>query len=153
TTINDKILVGLNNRDPRFHDVHLLDLKTGELKLVRENTEGFIGFLADDSLTLRWALAQNAAGGMDMYEIIDGKVAETPRESTGLEDSLTTTVAGYTTDGKTLYWIDSRGRNTAALIAEDTETGEKRVIAESDKAESGRAPGRERVPLSGRTVA
>src|SRR5690606_20703000 len=98
---------------------------------------GFIGFLADDSLTLRWALAQNAAGGMDMYEIIDGKVAETPRESTGLEDSLTTTVAGYTTDGKTLYWIDSRGRNTAALIAEDTETGEKRVIAESDKADIG----------------
>jgi len=136
-TIKDKILVGLNNRDPRFHDVHLLDLKTGELKLVRENTEGFIGFLADDSLTLRWALAQNAAGGMDMYEIIDGKVAETPRESTGLEDSLTTTVAGYTTDGKTLYWIDSRGRNTAALIAEDTETGEKRVIAESDKADIG----------------
>jgi len=138
-TIKDKILVGLNNRDPRFHDVHLLDLKTGELKLVRENTEGFIGFLADDSLTLRWALAQNAAGGMDMYEIIDGKVAETPRESTGLEDSLTTTVAGYTTDGKTLYWIDSRGRNTAALIAEDTETGEKRVIAESDKADIGGA--------------
>ena len=136
-TIKDKILVGLNNRDPRLHDVHLLDLKTGELTLVRENTEGFIGFLADDSLTLRWALAQNAAGGLDMFEIKDGKVAETPRESTGLEDSLSTTVAGYTTDGKTLYWIDSRGRNTAALIAENTETGEKRVIAESDRADIG----------------
>jgi dipeptidyl aminopeptidase/acylaminoacyl peptidase len=136
-TIKDKVLVGLNNRDPRFHDVHLLDLETGELTLLRENTEGFIGFLADDSLTLRWALAQNAAGGMDMFEITDGKVAETPRESTGLEDSLSTTVAGYTTDGKTLYWIDSRGRNTAALIAENTETGEKRVIAESDKADIG----------------
>ena len=136
-TIKDKVLVGLNNRDPRFHDVHLLDLKTAELTPVRENTEGFIGFLADDSLTLRWALAQNAAGGMDMFEIVDGKVAETPRESTGLEDSLSTTVAGYTTDGKTLYWIDSRGRNTAALIAENTETGEKRIIAESDKADIG----------------
>src|SRR5690606_1271497 len=133
-TIKDKILVGLNNRDPRFHDVHLLDLKTGELKLVRENTEGFIGFLADDSLTLRWALAQNAAGGMDMYEIIDGKVAETPRESTGLEDSLTTTVAG-----KPLDRGDSRERNPAALIAADAETGEKRVIAESDKADIGGA--------------
>jgi Tol biopolymer transport system component len=28
-TIKDKVLVGLNNRDPRFHDVHLLDLGTG----------------------------------------------------------------------------------------------------------------------------
>jgi len=136
-TIKDKILVGLNNRDPRFHDVHLLDLNSGELALVRQNEEGFIGYLADDSLTLRWAMAQNAAGGTDMFEIRDGKIAETPRESTGLEDSLSTGVAGYTTDGRTLYWIDSRGRNTAALIAENTETGEKRVIAESNKADIG----------------
>jgi hypothetical protein len=59
--------------------VHLLDLESGELTPVRQNDEGFIGFLADDSLTLRWALAQNAAGGMDMFEITDGKVAATPR--------------------------------------------------------------------------
>src|SRR5688572_20522066 len=136
-TIKDKVLVGLNNRDPRFHDVHLLDLETGELTLVRQNDEGFIGYLADDSLTLRWAIAQNAAGGSDMFEIRDGKLAETPRESTGLEDSLSTGVAGYTTERTTLYCIDSRAQNTAALIAEDTETGEKRVIAESDKADIG----------------
>jgi len=136
-TIKDKLLIGLNNRDPRFHDVHLLDLKTGTLTLVQQNDEGFVGYLADDSLTLRWAFAQNAAGGQDMFEITDGKVAETPRESTGLEDALTTDLSGYTVDGKTLYWLDSRGRNTAALIAENTETGEKRVIAESDKADIG----------------
>jgi dipeptidyl aminopeptidase/acylaminoacyl peptidase len=136
-TIKDKLLIGLNNRDPRFHDVHLLDLGTGAITLVKQNDDGFAGFLADDSLTLRWAVRQNAAGGQDMFEIKDGQVAATPRESTGLEDSLTTAVAGYTTDGKTLYWIDSRGRNTAALIAENTDTGEKRVIAESDKADIG----------------
>jgi dipeptidyl aminopeptidase/acylaminoacyl peptidase len=138
-TIKDKILVGLNNRDPRFHDVHRLDLKTAELTPVMQNDAGYIGFLADDSLTLRWALRQNAAGGTDMFEITDGEIASTPRETTGLEDSLTTSVAGYTTDGKTLYWIDSRGRNTAALIAENTDTGEKRVIAQSDKADIGGA--------------
>ncbi len=52
-----------------------------------------------------------------MFEIRDGKVAETPSESTALEDVLTTASAGYTADGKTLYWYDSRGRNTAALLA------------------------------------
>ncbi|BBC74134.1 peptidase S9 [Altererythrobacter sp. B11] len=135
-TIRDKVLVGINNRDPRFHDVYLLDLGTGELQQVMRN-DSYAGFLADDSLTLRWALRQNAAGGNDMFEITDGKVAETPRESTTMEDALTTTVAGYTTDGKTLYWLDSRGRNTAALVAENTDTGEKRVIAESDKADIG----------------
>lgn len=136
-TIKDKFLIGLNNRDPRFHDVHLLNLDTGEITLVRENTEGYVGFLADDSLTLRWAVRANAGGGMDMYEITDGKVSETPRETTTLEDALTTSVAGYSFDGKTLYWVDSRGRNTAALIAENTETGERTIVAEHDKADIG----------------
>ena len=34
TVIKDRILIGLNNRDPRWHDVHSLDLKTGKLTLV-----------------------------------------------------------------------------------------------------------------------
>lgn len=135
-SIKDKVLVGLNNRDPRYHDAYLLDLRTGALELVLEN-EDYAGFVADDSLTLRYAVKQNAAGGSDMFEISGGKIAAEPSESTDLEDALTTGVAGYTADGKTLYWYDSRGRDTAALIAQDTETGEKRVLAQSDKADIG----------------
>lgn len=135
-TIKHKLLVGLNNRDARFHDVHLLDLNTGALELVYENN-AYAGFEADDSLTLRWAMQQNAAGGTDMFEITDGVVAETPRESTGLDDALTTGMAGYTTDGAILYWLDSRGRDTAALFAEDTATGARTLIAEHDKADIG----------------
>ncbi len=146
----DRLLVGLNNRDPRFHDVHLLDLGSGALTLVQQNDAGYVGFLADDSLTLRWAIRANAAGGMDMFEIADGKIAETPRESTGLEDSMTTHVAGYTTDGGTLYWLDSRGRDTAALFAEDTATGEKRLIASDPRADIG---GTLQHPLTGEVEA
>ena len=59
--------------------------------------------------------------------------------TTAMEDSLTTAPAGYTTDGKTLYWIDSRGRTTAALIAQDVATGNTRVIGENAKADIGGA--------------
>ena len=144
--IKDKILVGLNNRDERHHDVHLLDLTTGELTPVMQNDDGYVGFLPDDSLALRFALKQNASGGMDMFPIVDGQIAAEPSESTGLEDSMTTGVAGYTADGKTLYWYDSRGRDTAALFAQDTETGEKRLIAEDAKADIG---GTMRDPMTG----
>ena len=133
-TRRHELLVGLNNRNPQYHDVYLLDLHTGALDLVLQN-DSYAGFMADDTLTLRMAMRQNDAGGMDFFDVIDGKVAETPRDSTGLEDSMTTSPAGYTTDGKTLYWIDGRGRNTAALIAEDTATGKKTVIAESERAD------------------
>ncbi|WP_306437047.1 S9 family peptidase [Porphyrobacter sp. GA68] len=133
-TIRDKILVGINNRDPQYHDVHLLDLNTGELTLVQQN-DSYAGFLADDNLKLRMALRPNAAGGQDFFAIENGKIADTPTESTTLDDALTTSPAGFTTDGRTMYWIDSRGRNTAALIAQDVATGQKRIIAENDKAD------------------
>ncbi|MEL6878212.1 MAG: S9 family peptidase [Pseudomonadota bacterium] len=135
-TIRDKILVGLNNRDPQFHDVHLLDLNTGELELVYEN-KSYAGFMADDTLTLRMAMRQNEAGGTDYFRVTDNAVEEAPFETTAMEDSLTTSPAGYTTDGSTLYWLDSRGRNTAALFAQDTTSGDKTLIAEDDKADIG----------------
>ncbi|UBS34690.1 S9 family peptidase [Altererythrobacter sp. N1] len=136
TIQKDKLLVGLNNRDARFHDVYLLDLGSGKLTEVLQN-DGYAGFLADNNLHLRMALRPNAEGGMDYFAIDDGKIADKPFTSTGLEDSLTTSPAGYTTDGKTLYWLDSRGRDTAALYAQDVATGERKVIAENDKADIG----------------
>ena len=135
-TRREKLLLGINNRDPRFHDVYLLDLPTGALELVFENTQ-WAGFLADDSLTLRWAEQQTEDGGTAMHEITDGGVAESPREVIGMDDALTTGAAGYTTDGSILYWYDSRGRNTAALFAEDIATGTRTLIAEHPRADIG----------------
>jgi len=135
-SIRDKILVGLNNRDPQFHDVHLLDLNSGELTLVLENN-GYAGFMADDTLTVRMALCQNEAGGTDYFRVVDNSVESDPFSSTAMEDSLTTNPAGYTNDGSILYWLDSRGRNTAALYAEDVATGKRTLIAEDDKADIG----------------
>ncbi|MGB7407877.1 MAG: S9 family peptidase [Pontixanthobacter sp.] len=137
-TIRDKILVGLNNRDARLHDPYMLDLNTGELTQILQN-DGYAGFMADDNLDLRMALRPNAAGGMDFFPIDNGTIATEPSDSTGLEDSLTTQPAGFTTDGKTMYWIDSRDRNTAALFAQDVATGERTLIAENDKADIGGA--------------
>lgn len=135
-SIRDKILVGLNNRNPQFHDVHMLDLNTGELTLVLENN-GYAGFMADDNLDVRMAMRQNAEGGTDYFNVVDGEVEDEPFTSTAMEDSLTTNPAGYTTDGTILYWLDSRDRNTAALYAQNTETGERTLIAENDKADIG----------------
>ncbi|WP_299191503.1 S9 family peptidase [uncultured Erythrobacter sp.] len=131
-----EVLVGLNNRDPQWHDVHLLDLASGALTLVYENN-AYAGFMADDTLTLRMAMAQNEDGGTDYYRVTDNVVEDEPFESTAMEDAMTTSPAGYTVDGSVLYWLDSRGRDTAALYAQDTESGERTLIAENAKADIG----------------
>ncbi|MEO7634119.1 MAG: S9 family peptidase [Sphingomicrobium sp.] len=132
----ERILVGLNNRDAKWHDVHSLNLKTGKLTLVERNN-GYAGYLADDDLKLRMAIKSRDDGGSEYYRMTGGKVEAKPFATITLEDSLTTSPAGFTADGKTLYWIDSRGRNTAALIAQDVASGATEVIGESAKADVG----------------
>jgi dipeptidyl aminopeptidase/acylaminoacyl peptidase len=71
--------------------------------------------------------------------VANGKVEAEPFEQVTLEDSQTTRPAGFTADGKTLYWLDSRGRDTSALIAQNVATGTKTVIAQDARADIGGA--------------
>jgi dipeptidyl aminopeptidase/acylaminoacyl peptidase len=125
-----EILIGLNNRDPQFHDVHRLDLVTGKLDLVYKNSE-YSGFIADESLKLRFALREKAGGASEVLRFDNGKT--TPFAEVPAEDSITTNLIGLLPDGKTLYWIDSRGRDKAALVEQDLASGKTKVLAESPK--------------------
>jgi dipeptidyl aminopeptidase/acylaminoacyl peptidase len=137
--VKDRILVGVNNRDPKWHDVHSLDLATGKLTPVLMNTGGYASFLADRKLAIRAAAKARPDGGRDYFRVANNQVEAQPYEQVGLEDAQTTQPAGFTVDGKTLYWIDSRGRDTAALIAQDVATGAKQVVAQSARADIGSA--------------
>ncbi|MET0268575.1 MAG: S9 family peptidase, partial [Duganella sp.] len=137
--VKDRILIGLNNRDPRWHDVHSLDLKTGKLTLVQKN-EGYGSFVADEQLKLRLAQKPAAGGGVNYFRITDGKIDDSkPMTEVGLDDVLTTAPLGFTVDGKTLYWADSRNRNTSALLAQDVASGKTSVVAEDPRADIGGA--------------
>lgn len=132
--VTDRILVGLNNRDEKWHDVYSLDLKSGKLTEVFRN-DGFGGFTADEELNLRIASRPNAAGGEDLFRIVGGKVEEKPFTSWGLDDSQTTQPIGFSADGKTLYWIDARNRDTAAAYAMDYATGKTTLLKEDPRAD------------------
>ncbi|HEU4373767.1 MAG TPA: S9 family peptidase [Telluria sp.] len=130
--VRDRILVGVNNRDPRWHDVYSLDLASGKLTLVEQN-DGYAGYVSDEDLNLRLAQKSRSDGGTDFYRMSAGKVEATPIAQVSLDDSLTTAPLGFTTDGKTLYWTDSRGRNTAALIAQDVASGKTKIVAQDPR--------------------
>ena len=56
----DVIIVGLNDRDPSFHDVYKVDIATGERVLLRENDDGVGGWIFDLDGKLRLAYRQTA---------------------------------------------------------------------------------------------
>ena len=134
--VKDRILIGLNNRDQRWHDVHDLNVNTGEMRLVLQN-DGYGGFVADERLNLRLAHKPTADGGAEYHRVTDGVVEAEAFATVGFEDSQTTAPVGFTRDGRTIYWIDSRDRDTSALVGQHWQTGATRVIAQSDKADVG----------------
>lgn len=129
------ILVGINDRDPSLHDVYRIDIETAERELVEQNEQGFAGYLADDDYRLRLAMQMLPDGGLAIMRPGDEgweTWMEVPQE-----DTQATAPIGFTADGETLYMVDSRGRNTAALVAIDVATDESEVLYEHPRADVG----------------
>ncbi|HRO27899.1 MAG TPA: S9 family peptidase [Luteimonas sp.] len=129
------ILVGMNDRDPKWHDLYRVDLASGERSLVEQNTQEIAEYIADADYALRFASRARPDGGVDLLRRAgDGweKYDEIP-----FEDGMTTGFAGLTKDGTTLYMRDSRGRDTSALFGVDTATGAKTLLHEDARADIG----------------
>ena len=136
--VKDRILIGINNRDPRWHDLYSLDMKSGALTLVYKN-DGYASFVADEQMNLRLLGKSRNDGGTDYFRFdkSKNKAEDKPVVQVGLDDSLTTMPLGFTTDGKTLYWADARRRDTAALMAQDAVDGSTEVVAQDARADIG----------------
>ncbi|MDX1946051.1 MAG: S9 family peptidase [Pirellulaceae bacterium] len=129
----DEILVGINDRGERhFHDIYRVNLVTGDKKLLQENP-GFAGFLTDDDFRVRFAINITQDAGQE-YLQPDGKEWK-PFLKIDALDAMTTSAAGFDKTGEHLYFIDSRGRNTAALTSIDLATGKQTLIAEDPRAD------------------
>ncbi len=128
-----EVLIALNDRDARLHDLYRVNIETGERTLVQEN-EGFLGFMADDAYRVRFAVRFSSDGGTELL----AKEGEgwKPYIQVSPEDSLGTQPVGLDAAGELLYMIDSRGRNTAAATAIDLRTGEQSLLAEDPRADA-----------------
>ena len=132
----DTILVGMNDRDPQWHDLYKVDLASGKRELVQKNDAQIAGYIADADYTPRFATRARTDGGQDVLAA-DGKGGWSKFDDVPFEDSLTTGPGGLTSDGKTLYFTDSRNRNTAALYAIDVASGKRELVFEDARADVG----------------
>jgi dipeptidyl aminopeptidase/acylaminoacyl peptidase len=129
----NELLISLNKRDPQLHDVFHVDIDSGELEEVEKNEQGFVGYLADDAFNLKLAVKITPDGGSAILRREGGNWTEWQKVS--MADNMTTGPIMLSPDGKTLYMTDSRGRETSALLAVDLQSGEKRVLAEDERAD------------------
>ena len=131
------LAVGLNDRDKAWHDIYRIDIRSGERELLYENRNELAGVVLDRQLHPRLALKpRDKEGGHVVYRIAGAGLE--PLMVIEHEDDLTTSPMGFTQDGTTLYWISSVGRDKAALVASDWQSGKERLIAEHPKADISR---------------
>ncbi len=111
------VLATMNKRDKRFMDPVVIDVKTGKLDVLAENTEGFAGYVNDEDGKLRMAVKVLPDGGQEFLVPGKTKGAWTSFGKVLHEDVQTTEPLGFERNNKTLYFKDSRDATPAPLLA------------------------------------
>ena len=129
-----EVLVGMNADNPQLHDVYRLDLETGNLVKEIENP-GYAGWLADEDLVVRCALAPLPDGSLDVL-VRDSASADWRTLLTiPAEDVTSSDVVSFSGDGRSLLMISAAGADTGRLTRVDLATGAATVLAEDPEAD------------------
>ena len=113
------LIIGLNNRNPDYHDVYKYNLDTDELKLVLTNDQ-YASFVINDKLNIVYALIMHQDTGDHEYFDISNVNALKSFLKIPSDDTKTTGIVCFSKKGDKLYYIDSRNRNLAGLFEVNT---------------------------------
>ena len=123
-----ELLIAHNARDKRYFDIYRVNVATGDSALLQLN-EGFAYHFTDQRFRVRFAVRHTEDGNVEYLQRgTDGEWTLFSR--IGAEDAMATRAIEFSADGSELYWLDSRGRDTAAVVAQDLASGTMRVLAE-----------------------
>lgn len=133
----DEIVVSINDRDPQFHDLHRINIRTGERTLLLKN-EGYISFTVDDDYRVRFAQKMVAGGAVEEYKVSlkDGQYSYELGETISMEDSTGYGHVGFDPSGTVRYIRDSRGRDTVGIFAVNLDSGESKLIFGHDRTDA-----------------
>lgn len=123
-----EILVGLNDRDPAYHDVYRLDLQTGERTLLFENTANVAGWQADLEGDLRLGVRVAGDGSTEILRVDDDSL--TVVYTCSVEE--TCSPVRFHKDGERVYLQTNQGApDLTRLVLFNPQTGEETLV-ESD---------------------
>jgi dipeptidyl aminopeptidase/acylaminoacyl peptidase len=124
-----ELLIRHNGRDKRHFDLYRVNVASGESNLIERNEEGFTGYFTDQQFRVLFAGRFTEDGSVELVRRADdGRWDCFERIDT--DDQMTTHMVEVSADGREIYRLDSRGRDTAAVIAQDVASAAIRVLAE-----------------------
>ena len=125
----DVIHVGLNDRDPAWHDLYRVSISTGERTLVRTNTDRIAAWIFDPKGNLRLAYRIKEDGTNEVLRIDDAGF--TPVYTCSVLDACAP--VRIHEDGRRLYMSTNKGTDLVRLTLFDPQSGAEEVIASDPK--------------------
>ncbi|NET67580.1 MAG: prolyl oligopeptidase family serine peptidase [Moorea sp. SIO1G6] len=118
------IIIGLNERNPQFHDVYRLDLTTGERTLLIQNDDKIALWTTDLDGNVRIGYRQTLEGGHEILAV--QKDGLTPVYTCRIEE--TCVPIRFHKDGQRVYLISNRDGNLIQLELLNLENQQSQVV-------------------------
>ena len=133
----DQMLVGLNLRDRRVHDVYRVRLRDGTVEPDTENPGNVIAWEADSTLRVGAAMAARPDGGFDLLVRRPPEAASPWRKLLEWGPDDHGDIVTFSKDNTTLFVRSSAGANAIGLVAISLDDGGRRVVAEDPQYDIG----------------
>ena len=129
----EMIFVGLNQRDPSWHDLYQLHIPTGKLTLLRENNKRYTSWFFDWEDRLRLASLSKENGDNELWRM-DPDGEETLIYEWGLME--TAYPEGFHKDNEKIYLVSDKGpdHDKSKLFLMDINNPETTLIDEDPEA-------------------
>jgi len=119
------LLVALNQRNKEVFDAYRLNVETGDLKLVAENPGNIASWSTDHDGNIRVATTTDGVNTSLLYRKTESDPWKTVI-TTNFKESFTPQF--FTFDNKSLYGVSNIGRDKAAVVEFDPETGKETQV-------------------------
>jgi dipeptidyl aminopeptidase/acylaminoacyl peptidase len=126
------IAVAMNDRDAHWHDLYVVDIRTGERRLAYENKDEIGSFILDSRLKLKLATTTRGKGSGSAILKWNGTAFEEIM-SIEADDVLASNPLHLNRAADAWFLLSSVGRDKAVILRVDWTTGAQTLIASHDK--------------------
>jgi dipeptidyl aminopeptidase/acylaminoacyl peptidase len=132
----NQVIVGLNKRNKEIFDAYRLNVETGDLEMIAENPGNISNWVTDHDGHIRVAVTTDGVNTSLLYR----KTEQDPFKTvitTNFKESFSPQF--FTFDNRNLYGVSNIGRDKAAVVEFDLESGKevKTIFERSDVDVSG----------------
>jgi dipeptidyl aminopeptidase/acylaminoacyl peptidase len=121
-----RVAVGINDRNPKYHDIFILDTNNDSLTKIFENNR-FSRFIFDDNLNIVFKEEIHDDGSIDIYKDNAVYMHFSP------EDAFHSRLIKL--HKSTLYYLDSRNSDTTWFKSVDLNSGKETKLAHNSKSD------------------